>query len=113
MGAEDKFKAAADELQTKQNTIANFLNRKAEVESAVVPHDAAATPVLNMSAASMDDGPAGDSLQLPGGANLSADTDNGSSLSVMPGPAAPQQRTAKPAHASLIDDTFAKLRQMA
>lgn len=117
VGAEDKFKAAADDLQTKQNTIANFLNRKTEVESAVAPaHDGATAPIQNFAAApSMDEGPASDSLETPAppGSNFGADTDNGSSLSVMPGPAAPQPRTAKPAHASLLDDAFARLRKMA
>ena len=32
VGAEDKFKTAADTLQTKQNAIANFLNRKVQVD---------------------------------------------------------------------------------
>ncbi len=51
VGAEDKFKATADELQTKQNTIGNFLSRKAQVESSVGPgHDAIATPLANLPA---------------------------------------------------------------
>ena len=37
VGAEDKFKATADELQTKQNAIASFLNRKTQVEAALGP----------------------------------------------------------------------------
>ena len=120
VGAEDKFKATADELQTKQNTISNFLNRKAQVEAAIGPsRDAMPAPMQNMpgtSDVSMDGGPAGDSLdvQAPVGAptSLGNDTDNGSTLSVMPGPVAPQPRTAKPVHASLLNDTFAKLRKI-
>ena len=120
VGAEDKFKATADELQTKQNTIANFLNRKTQVEASVGPgNDAMPAPMQNMPASntpSMDEIPAGDSggAQPPGnGPTFGADTDTGSTLSVMPGPIAPQPRTAKPAHASLLDDAFAKLRKMA
>jgi murein DD-endopeptidase MepM/ murein hydrolase activator NlpD len=121
VGAEDKFKAAADDLQTKQNTITNFLNRKTQMEAAIGPsRDAIPAPMQNMpgnSDASMDGGPASDSLEVQAPANapinLGGDTDNGSTLSVLPGPVAPQPRTAKPAHASLLNDAFAKLRKMA
>ncbi len=117
VGAEDKFKATADELQTKQNTIGNFLSRKAQVESSVGPgHDAIATPLANLPAtASMDEGGPADSIEAPGSAqgNFGNDVDTGSTLSVMPGPAAPQPRTAKPVHASLLNDAFAGLRKMA
>src|SRR5215468_2151604 len=40
VGAEDKFKSTADELQTKQNAITGFLNRKNQIENAVASHDA-------------------------------------------------------------------------
>ena len=115
--AEDRFKTAADDLQTKQNTIANFLSRKAQIEAAAVPmSNAAAAPVQNApGAVGLDDGPASDSLDVPApaGGNFGADTDTGSTLSVMPGPAAPQPRSAKPAHAALFEDAFEKLRRMA
>ena len=117
VGAEDRFKAAADDLQTKQNTIANFLNRKAQIESSAVPAPGAvAAPVQNApGVASMDDGPASDSLDVPAPAigGFGGDGDNGSTLSIMPGPAQPQPRTAKPAHAALFEGAFEKLRQMA
>ena len=120
VGAEDKFKATADELRTKQNTIANFLNRKAEIEAAIGPAPGAlAAPMQNMPAINpgRDDGPASDSLDVPAPAGaqdiFGADTDAGSTLSVMPGPAAPQPRTAKPEHAGLLDGAFAGLRRMA
>ena len=117
VGAEDKFKATADELQTKQNTIANFLNRKAQVEAAIGPGRDPLPPMQNNPTAGRDDGPASDSLEIPAPmsaqGNFSADTDGGSSLAVMPGPATPQPRTAKPDHASLLNDTLAKLRKMA
>jgi murein DD-endopeptidase MepM/ murein hydrolase activator NlpD len=117
VGAEDRFKVAADELQTKQNTIANFLNRKTQIEASAVPATGTQmAPMQTLSgAASMEDGPASDSLEVPApaGSNFGGDTDGGSTLSVMPGPVAPQPRTAKPAHASLLQDGFEKLRQMA
>ena len=114
VGAEDKFKATADELQTKQNTIANFLNRKAQIEAAI-GHEAIPAPGLPaFTGPATDDGPASDSLDVAppqfGGA---AASDSGSTLSVLPGPVAPQPRTAKPVRASLLNDTFAKLRKMA
>lgn len=117
VGAEDRFKAAADDLTTKQNTIANFLHRKAEIETSAVPASGA-MPVPAQSAAgaaSMDDGPASDSLEVPApaGGAFGADTDSGSTLAIMPGPAQPQPRAAKPAHAALFENAFEKLRQMA
>ncbi|HXS07108.1 MAG TPA: peptidoglycan DD-metalloendopeptidase family protein [Rhizomicrobium sp.] len=115
VSAEDKFKSTADDLQTKQNTIASFLNRKAQVEASALP--APGAPVMSNSpaTASMDTGPASDSLEVPApaGSNFGADTDSGSTLAVMPGPAAPQPRTAKPAHASLLQNGFERLRKIA
>lgn len=114
VGAEDKFKSAADELQTKQNTIANFLNRKAQIEASI-GHNAAspAMPSIPAFTAPSNDGPASDSLDVGAPLASGIDSDGGSSLSVLPGPAAPQPRTAKPVRASLLNDTFAKLRKMA
>ncbi|MES2254855.1 MAG: peptidoglycan DD-metalloendopeptidase family protein [Pseudomonadota bacterium] len=117
VGAEDKFKATADELQTKQNTIANFLNRKTQIE-ATIGHDSISVPAQGLpafTAPAADDGPASDSLDVsaPLPAGTGADSDSGSTLSVLPGPVAPQPRTAKPVRASLLNDAFAKLRKMA
>src|SRR6185312_3807654 len=62
-------------------------------------------------------GPASDSLgvaapaRLPG--TFAPDSDNDSALSVMPGPASPQPRIAKPEHAGLLDGTWTKLRKLA
>ena len=41
VSAEDKFKSTADELQTKQNTIAKFIDRKNQVDALVSNPDAA------------------------------------------------------------------------
>jgi len=116
VGAEDRFKATADDLQTKQNTIASFLNRKTAIEASALPASGAMIAPIQSppGAASMDDGPASDSLEVPApGATFGTDTDTGSTLSIMPGPAQPQPRTAKPAHAALFEGAFEKLRQMA
>jgi murein DD-endopeptidase MepM/ murein hydrolase activator NlpD len=121
VGAEDRFKTAADDLQIKQNTIAGFLNRKAQVEAALAPnHGPLAAPMHAVPASGLrgrDDGPASDSLGVAAPAGLpgtfSPDADNGSALSVMPGPALPQPRIAKPDHAGLLDKALTKLRRLA
>jgi murein DD-endopeptidase MepM/ murein hydrolase activator NlpD len=121
VGAEDRFKTAADDLQIKQNTIAGFLNRKAQVEAAIAPsRDPLAMQMRSASASRFtghDDGPASDSLGVAAPATLpgtfAPDSDNGSTLSVMPGPASPQPRIAKPEHAGLLDDALTKLRKLA
>jgi murein DD-endopeptidase MepM/ murein hydrolase activator NlpD len=114
VGAQDKFKAAADELQTKQNTIANFLNRKAQIEASI-GHNGALPSMPNIPAFTGPayDAPASDSLDVGTPLQGGIDSDGGSTLSVLPGPAAPQPRTAKPVRASLLNDTLGKLRKMA
>jgi murein DD-endopeptidase MepM/ murein hydrolase activator NlpD len=114
VGAEDKFKATADELQTKQNTIANFLNRKAQIEASI-GHNSMMPTMPNIPAFTgpAGDGPASDSLDVGAPLQGGTDADGSSTLSVLPGPAAPQPRTAKPARASLLNDTVAKLRKFA
>jgi murein DD-endopeptidase MepM/ murein hydrolase activator NlpD len=107
VSAGDKFKATADELQAKQNTIQKFIDRKRQVDALV------ATPAsaLPGEAPAIDSAPAGhtsagDSIDAPAAAPAGVDTDDGggTSLQVLPQPAQPQPRTAKPAtHASLLD----------
>jgi murein DD-endopeptidase MepM/ murein hydrolase activator NlpD len=113
VGAEDKFKATADTLATKQNAIAGFLNRKTQMEAAIgVDRAAPPLPVEKLSGASMDEAFSG---TAPEGTqdNFDNEADTGSTLSVMPEPVAPQPRIAKPDHAGLLDGTFARLRHMA
>ncbi len=92
VSAEDHFKATADALQTKQNAITGFLNR------------------ANQAQASVGGAP---NLALPGAASLAGATgamsldDSGSSqLSVMPGPAQPQPRTARPLKSSFLGNAY-------
>jgi murein DD-endopeptidase MepM/ murein hydrolase activator NlpD len=117
VGAEDKFKATADELQTKQNAINGFLARKNQIEATIgAGHGAAALPAgLPAYSGPADTGLAGDSLGFDGpaaatgmgSANLPTDTDGGSgSLTMMPGPVAPQPRVAKPVKSSLLVNPF-------
>jgi len=113
--ASDKFKATADTLETKQNAIANFLNRKAQVETGIgAEHAAPPLPEERAVGASMDEA---SPANVPAGAQNSvtgdAEADGGSTLTVMPEPVAPQPRIAKPEHASLVDRAFTKLRHMA
>ena len=111
--AEDKFKATADTLATKQNAISNFLNRKTQMEAAIGVDHGAPPPLVEktLGGASMDEA----SASVPEGAqgNFDSDAENGSTLTVMPEPVAPQPRIAKPDHASLVDQTFSRLRHMA
>jgi murein DD-endopeptidase MepM/ murein hydrolase activator NlpD len=93
VGAEDRFKATADALAAKQNAISGFLNRANQVEANVGGHIQAApepgqalpAPLAHASAAGMD-------VEAP--ADVDGGSDGSSQLVVMPGPAAPQPRTA-------------------
>lgn len=107
VSAEDKFKATADELQTKQDTIRRFIDRKRQVDALVSNPDATLLgPSTSAGGGDADTAPS-DSVGN-GGASFDTDTsdDNvsgGSTLSAMPQPAQPQPRTAKPTHAGLLD----------
>jgi len=107
VSAEDKFKSTADELQTKQDTIRRFIDRKRQVDALVSNPDATLLGPTTSAGGGDSDAGASDSIS---GAGPSFDTDTsddnvsgGSTLSVMPQPAQPQPRTAKPNHASLLD----------
>jgi murein DD-endopeptidase MepM/ murein hydrolase activator NlpD len=103
VSAEDKFKATADELQVKQNTIVKFLDRKHQVDAllgGIAGGAVGAAAAVPGAAPAATDGveaapPAGSSDDDLSGA--------GSVLQVMPQPVQPQPRTAKPTKASLLD----------
>jgi len=107
--AEDRFKATADELELKQNTILKFLNKKHQVDATLA--SLANTGIRQ----GKDDGTAeggGDGSPAPSddidGAPPAAgpapiDAGGSSELRVMPQPPAVQPRTAKPTKASLLD----------
>ena len=120
--AEDKFKATADTLATKQNAIANFLNRKTQMEAAAGADRAAVTlPAEKLSGASMDGASMDEAFApsapatVPEGAqdNFDSDAASGGTLTVMPEPVQPQPRIAKPEHAGLLGRTFDRLQRMA
>jgi hypothetical protein len=115
VGAEDKFKATADMLATKQNVIAKFLDHKARTEVMLGADRDPPLPEEKMtSGASMDET---SSEGVPDGAQTGlvsdSDADSGSTLSVMPEPVAAQPMIAKPNHASLLERTLAALERIA
>jgi murein DD-endopeptidase MepM/ murein hydrolase activator NlpD len=107
ISAEDQFKSTANELQTKQNTIQKFLDRKHQVDTLIA--SGGNMPAIGPASAQPESS-AGDSLDTAspaGAAGGDGDDDNitggGTSLQMMPQPVAPQPRTAKSTHASLLD----------
>jgi murein DD-endopeptidase MepM/ murein hydrolase activator NlpD len=109
VGAEDRFKSVADEVQTKQRTVAKLLSRNAMVDSTL--HGLQGKNVGPSSGTPDDDiavspnaGAASDSViegDEPSG--------GGSQLNVSPEAVHPQPRTAKPTKASFLDDAMGKL----
>jgi murein DD-endopeptidase MepM/ murein hydrolase activator NlpD len=102
VSAEDKFKAAADELQTKQNTIIAFLNRKQQVD-ATLAKGAAAMPPAGTGGGSDDGGTPNDRVDEPTPPSSLSIEGGASDFTVSPQPVKPQPRTAKPTRASLLD----------
>jgi murein DD-endopeptidase MepM/ murein hydrolase activator NlpD len=110
VGAEDRFKSVADEVQAKQQTVARLLSRNAAVDSTLQ-----SLSVKNVGPSSS----AGDDIQVaPNAATASDSVDSGqtggdaaggSQLNVMPQAAHPQPRTAKPTKASFLDDAIGRL----
>jgi murein DD-endopeptidase MepM/ murein hydrolase activator NlpD len=110
VSAEGHFKTTADALQAKQNAIAGFLNRASQVQASVsggataAPFEAIPAPELSVPAAANPD------AQAP--VSLGADDTGSSQLTVMPGPAQPQPRTARPVKASWLDGQMQHFAQM-
>jgi murein DD-endopeptidase MepM/ murein hydrolase activator NlpD len=103
ISAEDQFKLTANELQTKQNTIQRFLDRKHQVDALLASPGNA--PVIGVAAPGGNAPGGSDSLDVaaPAGAEEDATPAGGTSLQMMPQPVTPQPRTAKSTHASLLD----------
>ena len=104
VAAEDRFRASADALQAKQNAIAGFLSRANQVEfqlgrhtpSAPVPTDEP-QPVVQLSL------PAAVDMDVEAPADPAAEQSGSSTLVMMPGPAQPQPRIARPVKSSALD----------
>jgi murein DD-endopeptidase MepM/ murein hydrolase activator NlpD len=109
VSAEDRFKATSDALQAKQNAITGFLNRAGQVESAVGGHNLSASQPDTTAVPSVA-APTSGSLDVEAPMQYSGDNDTGASsqLTMMPGPAAPQPRTARPTKSSFLDGTVKK-----
>src|SRR6185312_12626072 len=99
VAAGDRFKATADELEAKQNSLARLVGQKKAIDNALSGLRHAAAPAAKRSGSNMP------SDSIDGFAFPAAQTTppNGSELSVLPQPAAPQPRTAKPSHAGFGD----------
>jgi len=108
VSAEDRFKATADTLQTKQNAISGFLNRANQAESAVNGRmlAAAASQDEAASAPAAQPGQAAGAMDVEAPADTSADDTGSSALVMMPGPAQPQPRTAHPVKSSALDQAM-------
>jgi murein DD-endopeptidase MepM/ murein hydrolase activator NlpD len=130
VSAEDRFKATADELQTKQASISHLLSRKDAVDSTLASLGNGGVNAIVKTesddirtSAGASSGMAGDSVSEDGAsAGLPSTAQPGtpnsipapnsaagtSQLGVMPQAIEPQPRTAKPAKASFLDDTVTR-----
>ncbi|HUB86047.1 MAG TPA: M23 family metallopeptidase [Rhizomicrobium sp.] len=111
VGAEDRFKSVADEVQTKQQTVAKLLSRNAAVDSTLQSLSAKNVGPSGGSddiAVAPNAGAASDSIGASTGGG-DGDSEGGSQLNVMPQPVHPQPRTAKPTKASFLDDAIGRL----
>lgn len=99
VAAGDRFKATADELEAKQTSLARLVGQKKAIDNALAGLRHAAAPAPKRS----DSNTASDSIDgfvFPAQQTTPA---NGAELSILPQPAAPQPRTAKPSHAGFGD----------
>jgi murein DD-endopeptidase MepM/ murein hydrolase activator NlpD len=129
VAAQDRFKAKADELQAKQETINSFLNRKKAVDSVLASlgssKDTFGTDTdsdVIRTAPGAGGAMASDSV-VPGGpppqqymrdmrAAPSVAGSGSSELEVMPEGIEPQPRTAKPVKAGFLDATLGRFAAM-
>ena len=99
VSAEDKFKGAADELQAKQNIIINVLNRKQQVDATLNRQDN-----VRQGAEGTGEGASpGDALEAAPPPSQIQNSTGASDFTVNPQPVKPQQRSAKPTRASMLD----------
>jgi murein DD-endopeptidase MepM/ murein hydrolase activator NlpD len=109
VSAEDRFKATADGLAAKQNAIAGFLNRANQVQAAVGARNAAPAPMPSPGPVAHAQAAAPGGLDVEAPADVDGDDTDSSQLTVMPGPAAPQPRTARPIKSSMFEGTFKRV----
>jgi len=112
VSAEDRFKSVADELEHKQQTVDHLLSRNQMVDSTLQSLQAKSVGPSSGTIASGDG-----EIAISPNANGGSDSDDGdmsiggagSQLNVMPQPAKPQPRTAKPIKASFLDETVGRI----
>jgi len=104
VSAEDRFKATADVLQTKQNAIAGFLNRASQVQASL----GGRLPAAQEAPVRAPSGTAGLTAQAPD----SLVGEDSSQLTMMPGPAQPQPRTSRPVKSSLLDGLVRRVAEL-
>jgi murein DD-endopeptidase MepM/ murein hydrolase activator NlpD len=113
--AEDRFKSTADALQAKQNAISGFLNRAHQVENVTGTRTMPATSAMPVSAAQVPTqpqshgAPTAADMDVEAPADLNGGGDGASQLTMMPGPAQPQPRIARPVKSSFMDGAWKKL----
>ena len=109
VSAEDHFKSTTDALAAKQNAIAGFLNRANQVEASVGGHNnftgPAAAPVEQPASAKQSAQAAG-GMDVEAPADMASDEAGSSALVMMPDPAQPQPRTARPMKSSALDQAM-------
>ncbi|HUE66476.1 MAG TPA: peptidoglycan DD-metalloendopeptidase family protein [Rhizomicrobium sp.] len=113
VSAQDRFKSTADALQAKQNAIAGFLNRANQVEAQAGGHGPvtvaalpAEQPAPAMPPSSSMSAPISSAMDVEAPADFALDQTGSSALTIMPGPAQPQPRTARPVKASALDSAM-------
>jgi murein DD-endopeptidase MepM/ murein hydrolase activator NlpD len=109
VAAQDRFKSTADALQAKQNAIAGVLNRANQAESLAGSRDhsgPAAVPMNQPVPAVQGSASYSGALDVEAPADAAAAPAGSSALVVMPGPAQPQPRIARPLKSSALDSAM-------
>jgi murein DD-endopeptidase MepM/ murein hydrolase activator NlpD len=115
VAAQDRFKSTADALQAKQNAIAGFLNRANQVESMVGGQGRpgpAAAPLNQPGPATQSSASYSGAMDVEAPADTAPAPAGSSALVVMPGPAQPQPRIARPLKSSALDSAMLGLAAM-
>ena len=102
VSAQDRFKTVADQLERKQQAVAQLLGGRNLVNTA----PAAEIPRA-ATASTASDSVGGATPML--GVSAFGNSDGSSELTILPQPVAPQPRTAHPTRASFLDGTLEKL----
>jgi len=111
VSAQNRFKATADALQTKQNAIAGFLNRASQVQALAGIRSAPvmARPAAAAGPAKLDPATPLDVDASPDPTRSWSDPASSSALTVLPGAAQPQPRTAAPLKSGLLEGGIRRL----